>query len=344
MNRFFIFFFFLFFVCISLSSQSQTVSIETTASCAGEEVTLDVTCSNLLNVIAITLYLDINPSCLTFIELNNINPKLGGFLYNYLADSNCLIIVWNDFNPVNLEQDKLFDFKCKVESTPGFITFPAKCEIADNDFNPIPVVYHNGIVNSASPVIVTQPSNLTITAGNNASFGVYSENASGYQWETTADQGATWNMVQDDEKFSGSSTTLLTISNVPLAFDNTMFRCILRNEECISTSADAALQVDSATSVNNLTNGKNILVKNLPNPFTESTIIDYYIPEEGNVHIRVYSMLGALVADLRNDFDTRGEHQVTFFSNSLPKGIYLCKIEYGTYNNKVLSVRKMIKN
>jgi hypothetical protein len=91
-------------------------------------------------------------------------------------------------------------------------------------------------------------------------------------------------------------------------------------------------------------NARNFQLRIQPNPFTESTQIDYTIPEEGNVHIRIYSMLGDLVVDLMDTFSSQGQYKIPFFPNYLPKGIYVCQLEFFNINTDLFTVQKMIKN
>lgn len=344
MNRYLLLLIFLFFLGTSLSAQTQTVSIETVSSCAGQEVFLNVTASNLLNVVAITLYLDINTDSLTFISLTNIDPQLEGLLYNYIPDSNRLYVGWNKLVPVNFNQKKLFEIKCGVVETPSNISFSTSCEIIDSSLTPIAVTYLRGIVTSAIPDIISQPVAQTLSAGGTASFQVISENTDGYQWEERSAGSSLWTRLSDEGNYSGVHTNRLTIVNVPIAFDNNVYHCVLRNEACSATSVQAPLRVDSTTSVNSLQETKNFTITNCPNPFHESTVIKYYLPEDGNISIRIYSIVGSMVADLVNSDMNRGRHEVTFFTNGLNSGVYLCRIEYITRNERFVSTKKIIKN
>lgn len=344
MNRYLLLLIFLFFLGTSLSAQTHTVSIETVSGCAGQEVFLNVTASNLLNVVAITLYLDINTDSLTFIFLTNIDPQLEGLLYNYIPDSNRLIVGWNNLIPVSFNQKKLFEITCGVVEAPSNISFSPACEIIDSSLTPIAVTYLKGIVNSADPGIISQPVAQTLAAGGTASFQVLSGNASGYQWEEQVAGSLLWTRLSDEGNYHGVHTNRLTISNVPVTFDNNVYHCVLRNEACSVTTDQAPLQVDSTTSVNSLSERKTLTLTINPNPFNETAFIEYWLPDEGNISVKIYSMLGNLVADLVHSDMNRGMHDVTFFANGLTSGIYFCRIEYITKSDIYVSARKMIKS
>jgi Secretion system C-terminal sorting domain len=81
------------------------------------------------------------------------------------------------------------------------------------------------------------------------------------------------------------------------------------------------------------------LYQNYPNPFNPSTIIKYRIPELRFVTLKVYDVLGNVVATLVNEEKTAGDYTVNFVANNLSSGIYFYKIEAG---NSFVEVKKMI--
>ena len=80
------------------------------------------------------------------------------------------------------------------------------------------------------------------------------------------------------------------------------------------------------------------LEQNYPNPFNPSTIINYTLPENNFVSLKVYDVLGSEIATLINDFLDAGSHYVEFNSANLPSGIYFYKIQSGSF----IETRKMI--
>lgn len=81
------------------------------------------------------------------------------------------------------------------------------------------------------------------------------------------------------------------------------------------------------------------LIQNFPNPFKKSTDIIFSIPKAAWVSVKVYNMLGALVATPYNEYTGSGEHRVTFTPKNLTEGIYYCIIEV---NRGQRDVKKMI--
>jgi hypothetical protein len=63
--------------------------------------------------------------------------------------------------------------------------------------------------------------------------------------------------------------------------------------------------------------------QNYPNPFNPTTTIQYSVPEQSRVHLRVVDMLGRVVATAVDGFVDAGVHLYTFDASSLPSGQYL---------------------
>ncbi len=80
------------------------------------------------------------------------------------------------------------------------------------------------------------------------------------------------------------------------------------------------------------------LAQNFPNPFNPTTKIDFSIPSDNNVEVKVFNTLGMEVATLVNGYKNAGTHSVEFNANNLSSGIYFYKIVSGNYSD----IKKMI--
>jgi len=85
-------------------------------------------------------------------------------------------------------------------------------------------------------------------------------------------------------------------------------------------------------------NFNNYLWQNYPNPFNPSTKIAYSIGKEGIVSIKVYDVLGRIVATLIDEYLKQGEYEIVFTASNIPSGIYFYTIRAKDY----LKTRKMI--
>lgn len=82
------------------------------------------------------------------------------------------------------------------------------------------------------------------------------------------------------------------------------------------------------------------LYANYPNPFNPETVINYEIPQDGIVSLKVYDILGNEIATLVEENQKGGKHSVSFNTSSynLSSGVYIYKLQA----DKFTSVKKMI--
>ena len=80
------------------------------------------------------------------------------------------------------------------------------------------------------------------------------------------------------------------------------------------------------------------LNQNYPNPFNPITTIKYGLPEESNVTLKIFNILGREVATLVNEHQGAGYHQISWDANVYSSGIYFYRIQSGNF----LKIRKMI--
>ena len=91
--------------------------------------------------------------------------------------------------------------------------------------------------------------------------------------------------------------------------------------------------ITSATGVEQTSSlpGNYHLKQNYPNPFNPTTNIEYSIPKESFVQIKVYDILGNEVTTLVNEEQTAGIYRVNFSGNNLASGFYIARLKAGNY-------------
>ncbi len=78
--------------------------------------------------------------------------------------------------------------------------------------------------------------------------------------------------------------------------------------------------------------------QNFPNPFNPTTTINYQIPKDGQVTIKVFDALGDEVKKLVDEFKPASWYSVVFDASHLSSGIYFYSIHAGDYS----AVKKML--
>lgn len=83
-----------------------------------------------------------------------------------------------------------------------------------------------------------------------------------------------------------------------------------------------------------------ILNQNVPNPFAESTVITYSVPESvQKAQIHFYDVQGNLISSV--DIIERGEGKINVFANDLSSGLYTYTL---VADGKIVASKRMVKN
>jgi hypothetical protein len=80
------------------------------------------------------------------------------------------------------------------------------------------------------------------------------------------------------------------------------------------------------------------LGQNYPNPFNPSTLIEYALPTDAYVTLKVYDVLGREVVILVQGYQTAGYRTVVLNGEKMPSGLYVYRLTAGTFNE----VRRML--
>ncbi len=148
------------------------------------------------------------------------------------------------------------------------------------------------------------------------------------QLKISTSQGDTLVTVFNDQQ---EQSFLIPVNGIPNSVE-------LDPNNLIMKDIESAVQVDeNGVSVNSYK-----LEQNYPNPFNPSTVINYYIPEQTNVILKIYDVLGNELATLVNEIQQAGHHNYTLnFTDVLPgisSGVYIYTLETPNYRES----RKMM--
>ena len=80
------------------------------------------------------------------------------------------------------------------------------------------------------------------------------------------------------------------------------------------------------------------LSQNYPNPFNPTTQINYSVPKNSFVTLKIYNVLGQEVATLFAGNQRSGSYIATFDANKFASGVYFYRLQAGTFS----SVKKMV--
>ena len=80
------------------------------------------------------------------------------------------------------------------------------------------------------------------------------------------------------------------------------------------------------------------LSNNFPNPFNPATTVEFQVPAFGRVSVKVYDLLGRVVATLVDGERAPGTYKIRWDASTMPSGVYFCRMTAGSF----VSTRKMV--
>jgi hypothetical protein len=78
-------------------------------------------------------------------------------------------------------------------------------------------------------------------------------------------------------------------------------------------------------------------VSNYPNPFNPTTNIQYSLPKDGNVTVKIFDITGRNIAEVYSGYRAAGTYTEKFDGSNLSSGIYFLRVE----NQGISIVRKI---
>jgi len=173
----------------------------------------------------------------------------------------------------------------------------------------------------------------------------------GQNWLALSQQNITWTSINIENikiKYTTNNGTswIDVISSTPAASGTYTWsvpntpstKCKIRISD-VTNSSIVSIS-NSAFSIiipNGLENTSEIpaefkLSQNFPNPFNPATVINYQLPENSFVSLRVFDMIGNEVATLVNEEKQAGYHTVTFNVKNISTGVYFYQIKAGEFS------------
>jgi hypothetical protein len=227
---------------VTIKAQPAFLSLDSVTSCPGSDITLSLDVEDLLNVGAITLYIEYDTAVLQYDGHSNVHPQFAGIISNaVLVPTTQIIIVWSSTTAGNISNGTLLDLNFIYKGGTSTLVFGEDCDITSVNLLPIPFITENGMV-SIQPAITANPENAVVSAGANANFSVTAIGAATYQWQEY--DGSGWDDLQNNATYQNVDGPVLTIAQTPLELDGYWYRCFLTDGgNCEATSDSAMLTV-----------------------------------------------------------------------------------------------------
>ncbi len=112
--------------------------------------------------------------------------------------------------------------------------------------------------------------------------------------------------------------------------------CTLTSTSTVSTRPNICMIINTATGLNPV--GSTVpseysLNQNYPNPFNPSTKINFALPKQGLVTLKIYDVLGREVRTLVNEVKQAGSYSVDFNGYDLSSGVYFYRLQANDFTD-----------
>ncbi len=109
--------------------------------------------------------------------------------------------------------------------------------------------------------------------------------------------------------------------------------------DCQDESGNKNTDVENSAKKDSL---GSIEVSVFPNPFNPVTTINYVLPVKGHVIIKIYTILGQVVAEPINEIANEGKYSVKFNGSTQASGIYILTISLESSEKNYFSAKKLL--
>ena len=106
----------------------------------------------------------------------------------------------------------------------------------------------------------------------------------------------------------------------------------------VQSDEEGNIQTSDVSRINYFGAASNVVVaQNIPNPFSDSTVISFYLPDPAEVTVEFYDSHVEKISDMDKNFPA-GENKITFKAEGLKPGIYFYRFKVDDF----VDVKKMV--
>jgi hypothetical protein len=326
-----------------LYSQTTELTVGTGIVCPEEEVLVPIDVTDFNDIGAFTIFIGYDTAVLTFIEHLNENSETQGIYSNAMVTPSTQIgISWSSINSANISSGKLIDLKFQYHTENCSLIFNPGCELVNSSLEIVDFISTDGSIMQSDPLIIQNPSDVTIDEGNDVVFSVAASEVDLYQWQSSDDQGTTWIDISNSVQYMGVNTNSLTINSVSYNMNENQFRCQLCYENCCIFSEPAFLFVNQLSVHDHFNIISQELLNVSPNPFSASFKVSCNVNSAGLLIINIYDCLGKNCFCIREVVD-KGVYQYSLDEINLLNEFYVCSCELISSSERQICIKKLIK-
>lgn len=141
-----------------------------------------------------------------------------------------------------------------------------------------------------------------------------------------------WKIAGTIKKNNKNSTNYYEFYDWPDISGSIYYRVVQKNDKIKDQYSNVA-QVDYYRDVEAI-----VLGQNSPNPFKDSTLISFYLPDEEEVTFEFFNSNIETVKKIEDVEYPAGKNEIVFNAENLPPGIYFYRLKVGKY----VDVKKMV--
>jgi hypothetical protein len=164
--------------------------------------------------------------------------------------------------------------------------------------------------------LISQPSDYYGEISGNAQFKVQS-NSNNYQWQFR--NNGVFQNINNTNLISGTNSSTLNFQNLTNLYHNSVFRCIYRQEECIDTTKNAKLIIESLGSEKL----ENDFFSITPNPALTEILIKFKAQYRGE--LKIIALNGRVIRKIVVD-----SSELKIDVSELTPGLYYLNLDKGT--------------